>query len=346
MNFPDTRYNMSRDATPFVSRNGFPRQAYNPLANLPAPIFPWEAKRPMPSRQFPDDEPQQQEPPQSPISQAPSEVIPEPSSPCATECTETTDATDATAAWADPATPTTPTNSRFTTSDPWNAFPRNNAWDNVPEISRYVDGVQRHQRTRSGGRGGLTIRTFTDSPKPRPGLRVTDFPTAVERPSLPVTPAPVQRENYFGQDDEDDKRDAGETLQGLPSAAGVPAQADWVCVHGRQWHPKDCICDLLTDLEALKKDPEAQLQKLADHHHQVLMQRLQDGSGQVVHDEALDLPKRDLPFGSEDFKASSTPSFEQPEQTVDHTPDAGMKVDTSEGFASGRVQIASSDDGY
>ncbi len=50
-------------------------------------------------------------------------------------------------------------------------------------------------------------------------MRLTDFPTEFERPSLPVTPAPVRRPSFWGAE-----RDA----QGdLPAAEGVPDQSEW-----------------------------------------------------------------------------------------------------------------------
>lgn len=53
------------------------------------------------------------------------------------------------------------------------------------------------------------------------GMRVTDFPTEVERPSLPVTPAPIRRS--FAQASGDEAAD-----EQLPIAEGVPKQEDWV----------------------------------------------------------------------------------------------------------------------
>ena len=50
-------------------------------------------------------------------------------------------------------------------------------------------------------------------------MKLTDFPTEFERPSLPVTPAPVRRPSFWGAE-----RDA----QGdLPAAEGVPDQSEW-----------------------------------------------------------------------------------------------------------------------
>lgn len=53
----------------------------------------------------------------------------------------------------------------------------------------------------------------------RPSLIVTDFPTEVERPSLPVTPAPIRRSSFWGEE----RGGASE----LPRADGVPDQPEW-----------------------------------------------------------------------------------------------------------------------
>lgn len=58
------------------------------------------------------------------------------------------------------------------------------------------------------------------SPEKVPGMRLTDFPTELERPSLPVTPAPRRRPSFWGEE----RDEKGE----LPAAEGVPAQEDWV----------------------------------------------------------------------------------------------------------------------
>jgi len=53
----------------------------------------------------------------------------------------------------------------------------------------------------------------------RESLILTDFPTADDRPSLPVTPAPIRRPTFWGEE----RDEAGE----LPGAEGVPDQAEW-----------------------------------------------------------------------------------------------------------------------
>jgi hypothetical protein len=54
----------------------------------------------------------------------------------------------------------------------------------------------------------------------RHSMKLTDFPTELERPSLPVTPAPIRRPSFWGEERDED----GE----LPAAEGVPSQEDWV----------------------------------------------------------------------------------------------------------------------
>lgn len=68
--------------------------------------------------------------------------------------------------------------------------------------------------------GGVPHEGLDDLPVGRrPSIILTDFPTEVERPSLPVTPAPIRRPSFWGEE-----RDAaGE----LPRAEGVPEQSDW-----------------------------------------------------------------------------------------------------------------------
>jgi glycogenin len=197
---------------------------------------------------------------------------------------------------SEPLTPSTPT-TRVIPSDPWTTFTRTNAWDEVPEIERYVEGLQKHRRVKSQGLSGGSIgHRPTGSGSEARGLKLTDFPTEIERPSLPVTPAPIRRPKFwdggvtsFGSDEEQ---------QLLPAAEGVPAQTDWVCVHGNWWSPADCLCDL-TNILRYHKDPIAQLQKLAKQQSEALLRRL--GGGESGPDGgSRDIPSRALPFGSEE----------------------------------------------
>ena len=209
-NLPHKHYEMSSDLNQFV-----PPQWYNMPGEpaRPAPIFPWEHHQPRPSRVFPQDHR-----PEPLVVEASTAVQSQPDSP-------TTDVSTV-GSRKEPQTPPTPT-SNAASSEPWSAFNRGNAWDEVPEIHRYVDAIQKHRRTKS--------QTKTD---PQPALgeqsletggsRVTDFPSEVDRPSLPVTPAPIRRPNLWGGGGPGPNPEAGKDA-GLPAAEGVPPQSAWVC---------------------------------------------------------------------------------------------------------------------
>lgn len=181
-----------------------------------------------------------------------------------------------------------------------------NAWDDVPEIGRYVDGLQKHRRGKSQGSAGVlspgvqpATPTGSGQREKRGSFKLTDFPTEVERPSLPVTPAPIHRGSYWGED----AAEPGDEKSGkqLPMAEGVPAQSEWVCVHGRRWSPSDCLCEFTNMLHQFK-DPAAQLQKLAKQQSDMLLRRL---GGEEGGQASRDIPTRSLPFGSEDVKPST-----------------------------------------
>lgn len=170
----------------------------------PKPIFPWEAHAPKATRVFP-------------TYKAPSPPpVPENATSTATEATENTE--------EGPSTPPL-----GEAEAPWTAFNRGNAWDENPGIERYVQAVA-HQR-----KGKIQVLHHTPSeeassgplmsppisePNRRPSMKLTDFPTEIERPSLPVTPAPIRRPSFWGEE-----RDA---LGELPPAEGVPKQSEWV----------------------------------------------------------------------------------------------------------------------
>ena len=68
----------------------------------------------------------------------------------------------------------------------------------------------------------------------RASLRLTDFPSADERPSLPVTPAPRRKGgSFWGREEErGGAGDEGQGDEGMVAAEGVPDQGDWVSVRG------------------------------------------------------------------------------------------------------------------
>ncbi|KAL3607102.1 glycogenin glucosyltransferase [Fusarium poae] len=257
MNFPLTHYEMSRDTAPFVPPQRYPSPPKNMWYEVPkerpgsrskaAPeIFPWERNQPRPTRTFagePEPEP---------------EPSPEESGTQLSVKTESlTESGSETKNQSSTSTPTV----QVTPSNPWTSYTRTNAWDEVPAIERYVDRLHGggHRRGKSSTSSTGHVKSPTtgawqddqNSSKLR-GLKLTDFPSAVERPSLPVTPAPVHRNTFFADDDAENE---DETTKKLPEAEGVPTQSDW--------------------------DPIEQLQKLAKQQSDVLLKRL-GGDGEVV----------------------------------------------------------------
>ncbi|EDO04830.1 hypothetical protein SS1G_07313 [Sclerotinia sclerotiorum 1980 UF-70] len=204
---PSTHYEMSNDATPFRAPNRYPDPPSNmyyevpkaPKYQRPPPIFPWEANPPVPSRVFPEDDYDDTAVPETPIAGS---VV------ATTEDERSM-----------PATPTTPTMSAAT--DPWQAFARGNAWDEVPEIERYIGNISKNRK------GNVQV--------------LQGYGSELERPSLPVTPAPVRTQpSFWGEEREESST--------LPPAEGVPAQQDW--------------------------DPAAQLEMLARRQSDVLAHKL------------------------------------------------------------------------
>lgn len=107
---------------------------------------------------------------------------------------------------------------------PFASYSRTNAWDEVPEIEHYIANLSQKRF------GKIQILAQNSIPSDgssveisqkirRPSMKLTDFPTEIERPSLPVTPAPVRRPKFWGED-----RDI---VEALPGAQGVPDQAEW-----------------------------------------------------------------------------------------------------------------------
>ncbi|KAI8285974.1 Glycogenin-1 [Colletotrichum sp. SAR11_240] len=254
LNFPSQVYEMSQDTAPFVPPERYPSPPRNmwyevpkekpaPPTQKPRPIFPWEVNQPKPTRIFTG----------------------ELASPSAEEPSSTPTGSSTTGHKSEPSTPATPT-IRVATSDPWTAFTRTNAWDEVPEIERYVEGLQKHRRGRSqGSLGGTPVAKVAKEH----GLKLTDFPSVVDRPSLPVTPAPIRRPKFWGGGGPGASE--GDDEEELPAAHGVPPQSDW--------------------------DPAVQLQKLAKQQSEALLKKLGGEGG--PEGVSREIPTRPLPFGSE-----------------------------------------------
>ncbi|KAJ0348595.1 hypothetical protein KNSL1_005365 [Colletotrichum chrysophilum] len=265
-------YEMSQDTAPFVPPERYPSPPRNmwyevpkekpaPPTQKPRPIFPWEVNQPKPTRIFTGElaSPSAEEPSSTTTGEKTAssafQALAEPS----------LIGSSTTGQKSEPSTPATPT-IRVATSDPWNAFTRTNAWDEVPEIERYVEGLQKHRRGRSqGSLGGTPVAKVAKEH----GLKLTDFPSVVDRPSLPVTPAPIRRPKFWGGGGPGASE--GDDEEELPAAHGVPPQSDW--------------------------DPAVQLQKLAKQQSEALLKKLGGEGG--PEGVSREIPTRPLPFGSE-----------------------------------------------
>lgn len=162
------------------------------------PIFPWETTAPRPTRVFAED--------LLPIS-------PPTSGPSLSGVDEETQ--------ADQLSPVTPM-AQISSPDPWRNFSVTNAWDDIPEIEQYISNIMLSRRAKTETLLGDSSGNDVTSPgtRRRPSMKLTDFPTEIERPSLPVTPAPIRGPSFWGLERDED----GE----FPAAAGVPKQEDWV----------------------------------------------------------------------------------------------------------------------
>lgn len=209
---------MSKDTKLFQPPASYPEAPKNMWYEVPPkspvkpkadPVFPWENKAPKATRVFPE---------------AP-EPLPIPDIPAMTSAKKSAPS------------PFTPSVS-ITGSDPWDSYSRQNAWDEVPEIQRYMAAVQRSRNRRSvqlvpqqsdeevlspGAEAPPAIKT-----ERRPSMKLTDFPSTSERPSLPVTPAAIRRPTFWGGEEDDFGKGKRGSISDLPPAEGVPSQAEWV----------------------------------------------------------------------------------------------------------------------
>jgi glycogenin len=198
---------MSSDPTPFRAPERYPdppKDMYyevpkTPTYQKPTPIFPWEKNAPKATRVFPEDNIELNEPPTDAGTSVP--LIDE----------------DKTS----PVIPTA-TTAKLTPGEPWQIFPHGNAWDDIPEIERYIGRLQKNRKgnVQVLEGQGLDPQQLPSTAARIRGMKLTDFPTELERPSLPVTPAPIRRPSFWGEERDEE----GE----LPAAEGVPSQEDWV----------------------------------------------------------------------------------------------------------------------
>lgn len=197
-NFPSMVYTMSSDTQPFKAPEKYPDPPQNmyyevpktPTFQKPTPIFPWENSALKPTRVFAEDIEEETKSKGS-TTEKDSEIIP----------------TNATAGFTQ-------------LPSAWQSYSRGNAWDDIPEIENYIGNLQKRRRSPQLREGPGSPELVSSPGARRPSMKLTDFPTELERPSLPVTPAPIRRPNFWGSE----RNDEGE----LPTAEGVPQQADWV----------------------------------------------------------------------------------------------------------------------
>lgn len=185
-------------------------------------------------------------------------------------------------------------------SEFWNASAATNAWDEDPGIRRYIERVI--DQTGLGGRrrsdvlrsrmvlDGDSVHLEEGPPptrQPKHGFfKATDFPGPDERPSLPVTPAlPMTpregwRHSRQEEGEEEGPSEKSPPLQSGPlvEAEGVPRQSEWVCVHGRRWGPRDCLC-VLANVLRYHKNPVERLARLAAEPEVILRRLSEDAEG-------------------------------------------------------------------
>ena len=173
--------------------------ATQPAAEMLSPIFPWEAYAPRPTRVFLDE-----------ASEPDAVPLPSLSPPGSGDSHDAGD---------DSVLSEMPRMSR----DLWHTYIRSNVWDEVPEIERYIQAIQKPRRAKVqviSGPGSAGKEGLTSHGPGWPSMRLTNFPTESERPSLPVTPAPIRKSNFWiGK-----RNEYGD----LPAAEGVPEQEEWV----------------------------------------------------------------------------------------------------------------------
>ncbi|KAJ6102175.1 hypothetical protein N7486_004602 [Penicillium sp. IBT 16267x] len=238
-------YNMSEDTALFQPPQSYPEAPKNMYYQVPeskpepervTKIFPWENHAPKPTRVFTEPSVPRTPSPEPPIPMVRQQADPIPLEPTQTEPTQTEP--------TQPEFPPFPPQAVFEPSaQTYEQYSRSNAWDDDLDIQRYMGSLQQarrgkpqvisgsveagssHSRSTSMSTSNFsTSSTATTVGTPagrRPSIKLTDFPTEVERPSLPVTPAPIHRVRGLESDND---------TSTLPAAEGVPNQEEWVGV--------------------------------------------------------------------------------------------------------------------
>ncbi|GES60837.1 putative capsule-associated protein CAP1 [Aspergillus terreus] len=206
-------YEMSDDRQLFQPPPSYPEAPKNMYYEVPktkpeptkvAQIFPWESHAPKPTRVFLEDE-------QSSVS-----------APSTKNSIESTANIAESAQSARSITSWSSEEVQPQSFVSWDTYSRSNAWDEVPEIQKYIQSIQQPRKAKVQVLSGAAGPSASTAAGPT-GTRLTDFPSEEERPSLPVTPAPIRRAPPSPS-----QRDEDMATEQFPAAQGVPNQEDWV----------------------------------------------------------------------------------------------------------------------
>ncbi|KAJ5915058.1 hypothetical protein N7454_011170 [Penicillium verhagenii] len=228
-------YTMSEDTALFQPPPSYPEAPKNMYYQVPeskpepervAKIFPWENHAPRPTRVFTEE----------------AAVVPRTPSPETPMLPQQVDPLPIESPQAEPRI--FPIQAPYEPSaETYEQYSRLNAWDEDPEIQRYMGSLQQSRRGKtqvisgsvqassshsrstslstSNFSSSSTATTTGTSTGHRLSMKLTDFPTEIERPSLPVTPAPIHRVRGVQSDDND--------ASTLPTAEGFRTRrTGWV----------------------------------------------------------------------------------------------------------------------
>lgn len=275
-----------------------------PTNDRPPPIFPWELNQPKPTRVFVEDN------------------TPTPSAPQTETTPSVTTDEDTATETASPSTPTV----KVSSPEPFTSFSRTNAWDDIPEIDRYISSLPQNRRAKvqvlfdhsdqpaesstttntTGTEPSITSPTLENPPSQlqsnrRASIKITDFPTEIERPSLPVTPAPVRRPSFWGEE----RDSAGE----LPAAEGVPQNQN-------EWDPTAKLAELQRrQSEVLEKGPTSPPRPMPQRQMvSSTIPEVPQGARMATPEEARALPTQPQPvpvFGTLNFAGGGAPASDE-----------------------------------
>ncbi|KAK2837020.1 hypothetical protein FQN49_006487 [Arthroderma sp. PD_2] len=199
VSFPVQTYTMSKDTELFQPPKSYPEAPKNMYYDVPTTTltasrqtsaFPWERRAPVPTRVFLGEEGE------------PSQAAEPPAS------------SSRPVSWHGEAP-----------SEGFESYSRNNAWDEVPEIERYMRSLQKPRRAGvsviSGSTHTRSSSTGLKSPARKSNLRLTHYPEP-ERPSPAVTPSLIMRRPSLSSTGDDSWEN-----EELPAAEGVPSQSEW-----------------------------------------------------------------------------------------------------------------------